>query len=62
MNRRHAIKGMAVGLVTGLVSACSGCGGPDATGTAEAPPKGGGPSQSPSQGSPEGGNVPRPSR
>ena len=59
MNRRHAIKGMAVGLVTGLVSACSGCG-DDTTGTAEAPPKEGGSSQGPPQDSPGGGDAPRP--
>jgi len=59
MNRRHAIKGVAVGLATVLVSACSGCG-DDTTGTAEAPPKEGGSSQGPPQDSPGGGEAPRP--
>ena len=61
MNRRHTIRSLAVGLATVLVSACSGCG-DDTTGTAEAPPKGGGASQSPTQGSPGGGDAPQPSR
>jgi len=61
MNRRRAIKGMAVGFATGLVVACSGCR-PEASGTAEAPPQGGGSSQRPSQGTPGGGDAPQPAR
>ncbi len=61
MNSRHTIRSLAVGLATVLVSACSGCG-DDTTGTWEAPPEGGGPSQISPQDSPDGGNLPQPSR